>query len=597
MSLTSREIAEEASFQAFLNCYVREVEPGQWYPHTTPSSGPLWHLALPLKQHQGRLWVEVHYRSLAGRHRFGQAWLLMGESEETRLGPLNPFTALLLLTQEAYRGYLQGSGVDTHACELEMLYRLVDSWQMMAAYLQPAMQRATPCPSQQRFIEAEQSLVYGHWLHPTPKSRQGMADWQQSLYAPELGGRFQLHWFAAPRQLIAEGGLPGVQLAQLVEDLLGEDQPDLVAGEGLLPVHPLQAQWLLEQPWLQPLLQEGRLRSLGPLGREFSATSSVRTLYAADCAWMLKCSIPVRVTNSVRVNRAHELEAGVAMQQLLDRSAALSRYPSLRLLADPAYLTLKIAGRAESGFEVIFRENPFTPEDKGVITLAALCADPLPGQASALAILLSQLAEREGRSLEQVASQWFERYLQISFIPLISLYSDEGLALEAHQQNSLVDVSQGYPSCYYYRDNQGYYLSQSQQARICALVPGIEQIPALFFSDAQIQQRFAYYLLINQLGGLISRLGNDQLLDEAYALSLVVRSLSRLRPSLGALGRSFIDYLLSHQQIPAKGNLLTRLYDVDELEASNEQAVYSLIDNPLLLAEVVALQEPDYAVA
>ena len=38
------------------------------------------------------------------------------------------------------------------------------------------------------FIEAEQSLLFGHLTHPTPKSRQGILDWKSAMYSPELKG-------------------------------------------------------------------------------------------------------------------------------------------------------------------------------------------------------------------------------------------------------------------------------------------------------------------------------------------------------------------------------------------------------------------------
>ena len=61
------------------------------------------------------------------------------------------------------------------------------------------------------------------------------------------------------------------------------------------------------------LVRSGDIRHLGPAGPLFTATSSVRTVYCQDSAWMPKFSLPVRITNSKRVNRRHELEAGVAV--------------------------------------------------------------------------------------------------------------------------------------------------------------------------------------------------------------------------------------------------------------------------------------------
>ncbi|MNY62731.1 hypothetical protein D3C86_1996010 [compost metagenome] len=45
----------------------------------------------------------------------------------------------------------------------------------------------------------------------------------------------------------------------------------------------------------------------------------------------------------------------------------------------------------------------------------------------------------------------------------------------------------------------------------------------------------------------------------------------------------FLESLLTEAKIPCKANLLTRLYDMDELVGSLEnQSVYVLVDNPLV---------------
>src|SRR5690606_35061336 len=102
-----------------------------------------------------------------------------------------------------------------------------------------------------------------------------------------------------------------------------------------------------------------------------------------------------------------------------------------------------LPGRSESGFEVIFRENPFTAGADEAITVAALTADPVPGQRSRLARIIDGLAKASGDTRAEVARRWFTLYLDCALIPLVTLYDELGVALEAHQQNSLIDVTEG----------------------------------------------------------------------------------------------------------------------------------------------------------
>lgn len=126
---------------------------------------------------------------------------------------------------------------------------------------------AAPTP----FLRAEQSLAAGHPLHPAAKSRQPMTPDEVGRYAPELGAAFPLHWFRADRSVVAQDSALGPGAAELLAGLLAD---------------------------------------LGPQGRPWSATSSVRTVYRADAPFMLKLSLGVRITNSVRVNWPRSWPAG-----------------------------------------------------------------------------------------------------------------------------------------------------------------------------------------------------------------------------------------------------------------------------------------------
>jgi siderophore synthetase component len=164
---------------------------------------------------------------------------------------------------------------------------------------------------------------------------------------------------------------------------------------------------------------------------------------------------------------------------------------------------------------------------------------------------------------------------------LIRLYDEHGIALEAHQQNSVLDVSAGYPRAFYFRDNQGFYLSKAHRSRLEILEPSLRERPELFFDDALIQRRFSYYLVSNQLFSVVHRLGRDALLEEDVALSVIASRLSVLGSRLAAGGKQLVQALLHQSHLPYKANLLTRLRDVDELTTECDQAVYVDVANPL----------------
>lgn len=591
---SSRQIAEIATFQSFANCYLREVNPGIRVMHRT-AGGAFDCVEWSLPRQLMILRVEVTSPSLCGPHHFGKVWG-RGVSDGT-WRQIELISALHILIHECYRQGDENQADALRGFELELLMRVLESYQQTALYID----KAEPEPaSGGYFIEAEQSLAFGHWQHPTPKSRQGMTYWQQETYAPELRGTFKLHYFAAKAECVRHASARSTAAHEIVRSLVGPDADGVTLGsdECLLPMHPLQAEALLLDLDIRSMLEKGQLRHLGPAGRVFTATSSVRTVYDADADWMLKFSLPVRITNSVRLNRRQELEAGVAMAKLIDRIGFAARSRNFRIIQDPAYITLDLPGRSESGFEVILRENPFSgAKGRGVVTVAALTADPLPGQGSRLERLVRALAARTGESLPGAALLWFRRYLDCAVEPLIRLYDDYGIALEAHQQNSLLDIASGYPSVSYYRDNQGFYLSERYRGLIVSHVPETQTIPSLYFADSEIRDRFAYYLIVNQVFSVVSRMGHDGVCDESLLLRELRLHLEGYAARMTGAGREFARHVLDLPTIASKANLTTRLYDVDELQSNHAPTLYRPVSNPLRAPAVLTAPRTDHAIA
>lgn len=593
MGPSARAIAEHASFQAFVHCYLQEVDSGQWQAASARTGdvsgrfvGP-WVCELVLTNQRSRLAIDVLYRSAVGRHRYGRVRQWQGGRQ--CWSDVEPFQALCLLVRELYARSTGMVPELRKIRELEFLHRLTDSYGVMTRCLEH--RRDDPTLQDNRFIASEQSLLFGHATHPTPKSRQGMSAWQQEAYAPELAGRFRLHYFLVHRACVDEDSDGPLAAHTMAEALLsgGHGSLNLPADHYLVPAHPLQAQWLLAQPGVMAAMDQGLIQPLGALGPAFSATSSVRTLYSEQSEWMLKFSIPVKVTNSLRVSKRHELKAGVAMSRLIRKTGFGDTETGFRIIEDPAYLTINLPGQRDSGFEVIFRNNPFPPgQDDGIVSLAALTQDPLPGRHSRLLGLIEGLALNENRSLAAVARDWFQQYLACAVAPALRLYDDHGIALEAHQQNSLLDISGGYPQRCFYRDNQGYYLSEGRREGLLALCPDLQQAPELFYRDAMIRDRFCYYLIVNQLLSVIARLGSDGALPEIQLLRQLRHFLLSQRATLTGPARALVAMVLEDSRLPYKGNLLTRVHDVDELNAELEMAVYTSIANPLY-----RLEQPD----
>ncbi len=444
------------------------------------------------------------------------------------------------------------------------------------------------------FRDAEQALVFGHHRHPTPKSRQGITRRNRATYAPELRGSFPLHYFEADPALVTADSALERSAVTWVNDALRAD-PDVpesfvaehVENEAvLLPVHPWQAEYLLDQPSVQYHLGDG-LEHLGAVGRAFYPTTSVRTLYSEAAPFMVKSSLHVRITNSVRTNKRPELERGVAVAELLgtDFGDELeAAFPAFDVVHDPAYLALDVGDDRESGLETILRSNPFQDgATENATPLASLCQDAISGP-SRLGRLVARIAECEGRSTEAVSAEWFDRYLATGIRPVLWLYLVQGVGLEAHQQNSVLTLDdEGYPDAFRYRDNQGFYFPKSVYPAVDDYLPGVGERADTVCADAVADERLRYYVVLNNAFDLINAFGCAGLVEECRLLALLREELERARDRYDRSSSDFLDPLLESPTIPCKANLLTRFRGLDELENDLEnQSVYADVTNPLV---------------
>ncbi len=600
MSIPACVIASNASFQALANCYLREVDGGAWHSscawqlssEVTLYEGESHVIELALES-QGRLLaIGVSYRSLVGRHTLTRVYEHAVNSPTWK--QIDPLSAQLLLVDAVYAKVL-----DSHE-RLEFIGRLVESHQVMTAYLKHwkanGYTHQNAASREVSFIESEQSVVFGHWLHPTPKSRQGINLWQHDHYTPELRGQFQLHFFGATRELVEQDSLLSSSAEEISRRIAchgspGATQPRIIAALGdrycLIPLHPLQAQWLLHQGYVLDLIARKQLVDLGRLGATFTPTSSVRTLYCETLDFMVKLCMPVKITNSLRINLKSELGDSVWISKLLRECDVGTKFPTLRVIEDPAYITVALPDREETGFEVIFRNNPFHSDQRAPTThvqsIAALVQDPLPGQVqSQLARLVRGIAAQEGLSLHDASQRWFDAYWHCSIEPTLVLYDEFGISLEAHQQNVLLEFTRtGYPSHCYYRDIQGLALAEGARDQLLSLVPELEQQSKVFEANDIVRNGFGYYVFFNQLYSVVNRLALDGLSNETELLEVVRGKLIELRRVMERFGAAFIDVMLKEPAIPCKANLLTRVADMDELQSENELAVYTMLENPL----------------
>ncbi|MDN3027416.1 IucA/IucC family protein [Streptomyces sp. S.PB5] len=545
---TQLPTADEVVAHTLLNCLLREVSGPEHQTVVTDGR-----LLLRLPRRGVLLRITLRRTSLLGAHRF------TGPVSEQRDGDWAELD-WRRLAEYTHDELSLRTGVRNE----EFLEQVVSSHEAVTTALASAGTSRTDA-----YLASEQSLLFGHRFHPTPKARTGdPRAW--SAYAPEAGAAFPLRHLAVREHLIAEECAQPSAAAAL--DRLRPDLPD---GYRLLPAHPWQYDTLRGHPALSAALESGDVLDLGPGGRPFAATASVRTLY--DGETFLKFSLNVRITNCLRKNSSYELSGAVALTRVLAPALAdlAGRFPGSAVLREPAYRTLALPGPDGTpdralfeGFGVIVREGlPSRLAPGTTALLAAAVADEYPSGAAHISRLL-------GAADERTALKWWSAYLDLLLPPVLAAYFDHGLVLEPHLQNVLVCVdADGMPAQVLFRDLEGTKLVPEHHADTLAALPP-EVAGPMTYDARRGWDRVVYCLLVNHVAELLAALADLHPGAEAALWARVRATLRSYADQLGCPPR--LAALLAGVPLPAKANLLTRW----ERKADRE-AGYVRLPSPL----------------
>ena len=591
-----KELANRLAMQHLVNAYSQETGQASLFEKYQQNSTQLAFsqgltlLSLPLSLIQAQLFVPLSYVSRVGRHRIAALPQIFQKGQKLNFSAAAMVSLLLEELVQQSEGHVDAAS-------------LVERWIQSRDALQQFLNiRAEDFDAlvqlEQGFIESEQALILGHSMHPAPKSRTGFVheDWQK--YSPEACGQTQLHYWLVAPEYIAEGTALeqafSIQLKQEIKWHLSESELETLAAYAhykLLPLHPWQARYLQSKVWFKSLKAKLKIIDLGEKAWIFSPTTSVRTLASFNAPWMLKPSLSVMITNSIRVNLAKECHRGEMTHRLWHSELGrdiLKQCPTLKAVNDPAWIALQLDGEIIDETICIVRDQPFTPEQQ-VTCIASLCQDHPVEDRNRFNALFDQIASQQNLDDKaKIALDWFKTFLNISLTPLMYVYHRYGMAFESHQQNVLVELKDGWPQWLWLRDNQGFYYIEEFADEILQQFPELHDKAHAVGSKTFVDERFSYYFFGNTLFGIINAIGATDFVSEQDLLSVLQQHLFDLLKQYP--DSSLIQSLLYQPTLPYKGNLLTRLYELDELIAPVEnQSVYIQLANPLYIKQEDAL--------
>jgi siderophore synthetase component len=560
-------LAQAQAIECWLNCYLREF--------ALPQDHVEWDYRGedgPMVMRQGGSWLRIRFAE--------PGYMLCVQVERSsRLGRCSYRSAPYLKSpHEAWRC------ADAHTTVHFLLQRLAPQCGFNAELLAQTdnsilitrhlLQRSAQAQlSGDTLLDAEQGMLWGHALHPTPKSREGIPIEQVLACSPEVRSRFPLYWFRIdPRLLRSHGRDVRATLAAL-------------SGEAdLYPCHPWEAERLLAHPLLREAQARGWIEPLGERGDTLYPTSSVRTLYHPALDYFLKMSIHVRLTNCVRKNAPYELESAVALTRLLEPvwREVSEAAPGFGVLLEPAATTLdfsELGADAQAqvelteSFGMLYRENigalqreRYHPQVAG-----ALFTTDHYGSS-----VCKRMLRPHSGGYAQAAKAWFEAYATLLLDGVWLAFFKHGVILEPHLQNTVIGFDHGLPARVWVRDLEGTKLVRERwsAAQLAQLSERARQ--SVHYSQEQGWKRIAYCALVNNLAEAIYHLAHTDAALENRLWASIAEIIQCWQERHGS--QALLQGLLQGDALPSKNNLRTRLF-----KRADRDADYTLLPNPIRL--------------
>lgn len=543
------------SATAFFNSYLMESKNHSLSSHENYNA-----FSIPLEG--AELIVPVKRISKLGRHEYeGRFFLKYKDSFEI------PFmTAAKKL-------------VDSLSPENEDFYnRVVESKENIVSILETKKFHLHKVYDTPQFLLAEKALFAGHSLHPAPKSRQGFTRIDSKLYAPEESTGFPLRWFFISSELVISKHSRNFTDTNWLEDMFALEFPDMKVPAGLLPypMHPWQASRILERPEMKEYLASGRLREVAGIGADWHPTSSLRTIYRAEAPYMLKFSLDVKLTNSVRHMLSKELDRGLQVHDVLCSPKGqefLKNNPQFSVMFEPVYLAIKdLSGEPIKETFVMARENNISQENHYL--LAFLTQNHPSFGKNFIQREIEKLGE--GKTFE-----WLKSFLQNIIKPILVAESQYGILLGAHQQNLLIRMENHLPTGAVFRDCHGTgYLPKGFEN----FKEFLDESNGNILDEKNGTYLFSYYLVINSLFNVLGAIASEDFEKEEKLIQFVRETFKEWKKA-DLKDSSCLNYLLSEEKLKHKGNFLCTLKNINENTTGNPLEIYVDIKNPFVVKE------------
>ncbi|MCU5745111.1 siderophore synthetase [Staphylococcus sp. SQ8-PEA] len=399
----------------------------------------------------------------------------------------------------------------------------------------------------------------GHPTHPLSKTKLSLSEQDIKRYAPEFERVIPLNIMLirkdvahassmrSDEQFILKYVIPDYRykLRAFIEPL-NKDLEDYF----VIFVHPWQYHNIIVKRFISWMDQCKLIPT--PFTIDSKATLAFRTMSLIDRPYHVKLPVNIQMTSAVRTVGAATTMDGPRLSYQLQELA--HSYPNFQIAKEPYGIHAVTKDDDERQLACIIRQKPsFNQQGIALVSASLVNINPIDNRN-----ILESYLEWVGDGVCQRSVEHFiQTYAQQLIRPLIAYIQRYGVALEAHMQNTVVQLGPNYEMGFLIRDIGGARIDLTSLSKVVRDVKLNNQ--SLIAHDIkEVIQKFQHAIIQNQFGELIHHLAQYDYIDERKLYRIVQETIDQAIDDSRPHAQALRAYLFG-QTITVKSLLRMRM--------------------------------------
>lgn len=369
---------------------------------------------------------------------------------------------------------------------------------------------------------SESLVLEGHPTHPLTRTKLPLTTEEIRRYAPEFEKIIPLHIMLVSSSHIITTSMENDE-QYIVNQVIPELKDNLQAFLKPLDLDINDYRAIFVHPWQYDHVIGERFKTWisdkilipTPFTVESKATLSFRTMELLHHPFHIKLPVNVQATSAVRTISTVTTVDGPKLSYALQDM--LNIYPELKVAAEPFGEYVDMDPDLARQLACIVREKPvLTQEGSTIVSASLVNRNPVDNDVVVDIYIKWTYNELTSESIERFIRQYTSTLVR----PLIAYIQDYGIALEAHMQNTIVNLGPNYQMNFLVRDLGG---SRIDLQTLKYKLPDVEITNESLIADSieAVIGKFQHAVVQNQLAELIHHFNQYDMVNEQALFKIV----------------------------------------------------------------------------